>query len=296
MAHVRRSTGGDVDDDGVLLTMARQVLAGPDDDGRSTHQISLEVCPVCRSGAQVTAGELVPVAPEIVAMAECDAQHLGQNLARAANENAKRNAHEACSAAAPQGSGDAGHDADLDASPTVNGSTSARPDPATSGSSAAHVGTPEPHLPRATQSIPPALRRAVLTRDRRCCRVPGCQNALFVDVHHIELRSEGGQHEPGNMLTVCSAHHRAVHRGELFIGRAEDGTPCFRHADGSEYGQIAAPVEIDAYGKVFSALRNLGFRERDVKGVLAELRADADLANATLEQLLRVALFRLRPT
>ena len=297
MAHLRRSTGGDVDDDGVLLTMARQVLAGPDDDGRSTHQISLEVCPACRSGAQVTAGELVPVAPEIVAMAECDAQHLGQNLPRAANENAKRNATEAARRDAHQGSGETGQDASQGTSSAVNGNPGTRSDPAASRSAAAHVGTSEPpSLSRATQSVPPALRRAILTRDRRCCRVPGCTNALFVDVHHIELRSEGGQHDSGNMLTLCSAHHRAVHRGELLIGRAEDGTPSFRHADGSEYGRITAPVEIDAYGKVFSALRNLGFRECDVKSTLSELRADADLANATLEQLLKVALYRIPPT
>jgi len=296
MAHVRRSTGGDVDDDGVLLTMARQVLAGPADDGRSTHQISLEVCPVCRSGAQVTAGELVPVDAEIVAMAECDALHLGQNLPRAANENAKRSAADATNLRA-QGSADAGQDVSQNDSQAMNGNTSPEPDASSGGSAAAHVGTSEPApLPRATQSIPPALRRAVLTRDRRCCRVPGCRNALFVDVHHLELRSEGGQHDPENMLTLCSAHHRAVHRGELLIGRAEDGTPYFRHADGSEYGQFAAPVEIDAYGKVFSALRNLGFRERDVKSVLAALQVDTELAHATLEQLLRAALCRIRPT
>jgi hypothetical protein len=44
--------------------------------------------------------------------------------------------------------------------------------------------------PRAKQSIPPALRRAVLTRDRRC-RVPGCAHSTFVELHHLILRAAG---------------------------------------------------------------------------------------------------------
>jgi hypothetical protein len=54
---------------------------------------------------------------------------------------------------------------------------------------------------RATQDIPPALRRAVLVRDQHCCRVPGCKNTAFLDLHHIELRSEGGCNVIWNFLT-----------------------------------------------------------------------------------------------
>jgi hypothetical protein len=84
--------------------------------------------------------------------------------------------------------------------------------------------------PRAKQSIPPALRRAVLTRDQRRCRVPGCTHATFVDVHHVQPRAEGGRNDASNLLTLCSAHHRATHRGELLIEREHDeassyGTP-----------------------------------------------------------------------
>ena len=37
----------------------------------------------------------------------------------------------------------------------------------------------------ARQGVPPALRRAVLARDRGCCQVPGCTHSPYVDVHHI---------------------------------------------------------------------------------------------------------------
>ena len=48
--------------------------------------------------------------------------------------------------------------------------------------------------------------------------------------------------------------------------------------------------------KVFSALRHLGFRESAAKAVQRELRADAELSAASVDQLLREALRRIRPT
>jgi hypothetical protein len=149
-------------------------------------------------------------------------------------------------------------------------------------------------IPRARQSIPPALRRAVLARDRRC-RVPGYTHATFVDVHHIQPRSKGGRNEASNLLVLCSAHHRATHCGELLIERYRDGSVIFRHADGTAYGHATTPQRIDAYRKIFSALRHLGFREGEVNAVLAELRTDASLAGATVERLLREALRRIQP-
>jgi hypothetical protein len=153
------------------------------------------------------------------------------------------------------------------------------------------IPNPEPvHVhPRAKQTIPPALRRAVLLRDHGCCRVPGCKNTLYLDLHHIQLRSEGGRHAPENILSVCGVHHRAIHRGELSIqGTATN--PTFQHADGSPYGQIDRPHALDAHAKVFSALRGLGFREAQVRVTLAELQRREALRDASAEQLLRAAL------
>jgi Holliday junction resolvasome RuvABC DNA-binding subunit len=56
-----------------------------------------------------------------------------------------------------------------------------------------------------------------------------------------------------------------------------------------------APQRIDVLTKVFSALRNLGFREGEVKVVLSELRGDAALAGAPVERVLREALCRIQP-
>jgi hypothetical protein len=129
----------------------------------------------------------------------------------------------------------------------------------------------------------------VLLRDQRRCRVPGCRNARYVDVHHIALRSEGGPNQADNLLTLCGVHHRASHRGELLIEGSSSGIR-FRHADGRAYGESVEPRAIDVYTKTFGALRSLGFREGEIRAALAKLRSESALRAATAEQLLRAAL------
>lgn len=313
MLQLRRLAGANLDDDAVLLAMARHVLGGPRDDGRSSYQISLSVCSACRCGAQRADGKLVAVDSAIVEMAECDAQHLAELLPhtaelRAANENASApadttagpegGAHAGATVPSADGSDRVRHCPDHahTGAPLRPGSDAVTDTPSLDASTPAETGTTRADAhpsARAKQSIPPALRRAVLTRDRRHCRVPGCTHATFVDVHHVQPRSEGGRNEASNLLVLCSAHHRAVHRGELLIGGGAATT--FLHADGAAYGAPAAPRLVDAHAKVFSALRHLGFREGEVKAVLAELRGDAELGAASVEALLREALRRIRP-
>jgi Holliday junction resolvasome RuvABC DNA-binding subunit len=91
-------------------------------------------------------------------------------------------------------------------------------------------------------------------------------------------------------------HHRAIHRGKLLSDSDREGPTIFRHAVGTTYGSPTAPRLIDAHAKIFSALRHLGFREGEVKAVLAELRSDAELHGAKVEHLLREALRRIRAT
>jgi RuvA, C-terminal domain len=324
MQRMRRGAGGSLDDDALLLAMARQVLGGPRDEGRSSYQVSLSVCGACGSGAQRAGGELVPVEAAVVEMAACDAQHLGQ-IVPSVTEVVPR-APEVRAAEVRVGNEDASIDAvALDGAEGRARDDLAEPnseEPAATRqcSDHVHVGAPNPRVsdtattsvgtgttpptraaraaarpgPRAKQSIPPALRRSVLTRDRHC-RVPGCNYATFVDVHHVQPRAEGGRNEALNLLTLCGAHHRAAHRGQLLIERDHNGSFMFRHADGTAYGSPTAPGLIDAHAKVFSALRHLGFREAEVKAVLAELRADPELDGASVERLLREALCRIRP-
>jgi hypothetical protein len=233
----RRDAGEALDDEAALLLMARAVLQGPRDEGRSSYQIALSVCERCQRGKQDGAGEATPVGPEVVEMASCDAQHLGPL----------------------KGVGGRAH---MDA-----------------------------RTARAAQDVPPSVRRLVLRRDHGRCVVPGCKHATWVDVHHLRPREDGGAHEADNLITVCGAHHRALHRGRL---RAE-GTPTngltFRHTDGSAYGQVSAPAVADARAMAFLALRNLGFRENEVRWALGQ--ATRASGAESVEEQVRACLLQL---
>lgn len=182
------------------------------------------------------------MAPEIVEMAECDAQRLPAIETETPNADSASPEH-------------------------------------------ARMGT------RAKQNIPPAVRRAVLQRDERRCRVPGCRNATFLDLHHLRPRSEGGSHTPENLVTVCSAHHRALHRGEL---HSEGGAVQFRLRPLGDARPKPSPPASGVEAKVFSGLCQLGFRTGQVRAVMAELTHRSELAAAPPQQWLREALKRLR--
>jgi hypothetical protein len=80
---------------------------------------------------------------------------------------------------------------------------------------------------RKRTSIPPARKRKVLARDRHRCQVPGCRSTN-IDVHHLHAHALGGSHDEWNLITLCEAHHLAVHRGTLVAtGSAPDVTFSF---------------------------------------------------------------------
>jgi hypothetical protein len=153
----------------------------------------------------------------------------------------------------------------------------------------AKVSEEKPQPTRAHQEIPPAVRRTVLRRDGGRCVVPGCRHATFVDIHHIELRSEGGGHDEDGLVVLCSAHHRALHRGCLIIeGRVSTGLE-FRHADGATYGGEVKAATAAANADAFRALRGLGFREGEVRQALEQVRRSAHVGEG-VEGIIRAAL------
>ena len=222
-AKLRRDSPTPLDDDALLLLMARRVLGGPADEGRSSYQIAMTVCERCGAGEQVGKGESVAIAPEIVEMAECDAQRIS----------------------------DGG---------------------------------------RAAQHVPPETRREVMLRHHGCCAVPGCRNAVFVDVHHVDPRAEGGGHDPERLVVLCSAHHRAVHRGRLLVDGRNSSGFTFRHADGSLYGKPASPAAADAASRALGALTGLGYKEREAHRAIEQVRAHVGAGD---EALIRAALRKL---
>ena len=142
---LRRDAGGRLDDDAALLLMARQVLGGPKDPGRSSYQLAVSRCGDCQRTHMHASGERVEVGPEVLEMIECDAQHIG-------------------------------------------------PVESVQVGTSTHMGNGA--RSRATQSIAPAVRRKVVHRDGGRCKVPGCRHIHFLDIHHIEPRADGGDHDP----------------------------------------------------------------------------------------------------
>lgn len=105
---------------------------------------------------------------------------------------------------------------------------------------------PGPKRGHAASSIPPAVRCAVFVRDGWCCATPGCESRLWIHLHHWLPRSRGGGNDEDNLVTLCAAHHRALHDGTLALERLPDGRIRVTHGDGrtcvGERGRRGAAV------------------------------------------------------
>jgi hypothetical protein len=90
---------------------------------------------------------------------------------------------------------------------------------------------------RRTRTIPPALRRALRSRDAGC-RFPGCTHERFLHAHHIRHWAKGGPTTLENLVQLCSYHHRLVHEGGFRVESSGRGAVRFRRPD----GRVVAPA------------------------------------------------------
>ena len=102
---------------------------------------------------------------------------------------------------------------------------------------------------RKTRQIPPAIRRALRSRDRGC-RFPGCASRRFVDAHHIEHWADGGETKLTNLVLLCRAHHTMVHEGGWAIRTGSEGLE-FVRSDGATWGPV--PLGGDDYADTLEA-------------------------------------------
>jgi hypothetical protein len=94
---------------------------------------------------------------------------------------------------------------------------------------------------RRTPVVPPAIRRAVVCRDRRC-RFPGCDRPhAWCDAHHVVHWARGGPTGLSNLVLLCRRHHRLVHRRGGFSVELGAGGPVVRRPDGSVLEDRAPP-------------------------------------------------------
>ena len=86
-------------------------------------------------------------------------------------------------------------------------------------------------LGRASYTVPTALRRALILRDRGCA-FPGCDRThRWCHSHHIRNWADGGPTELDNLVLLCGRHHRLIHHSEwdcaITHGHAEFRPPTF---------------------------------------------------------------------
>jgi len=62
--------------------------------------------------------------------------------------------------------------------------------------------------PKISSDIPPATRARVTLRDNGRCRFCGVRR---FELHHINLKSQGIDHQDHNLIALCGEHHRLMH-------------------------------------------------------------------------------------
>ena len=92
-------------------------------------------------------------------------------------------------------------------------------------------------------SIPPAIRRAVIMRDRHCAWPGGCDRpASACDVHHIRHKNDGGEISVGNCGVFCQFHHDVcIHRWGWQVMLHPDGTWTATSPNGRQVLRSHAP-------------------------------------------------------
>ena len=139
--------------------------------------------------------------------------------------------------------------------------------------------------------IPQEVRRAVFERDgERCTYVDArgrrCACRAFLELDHVVPFARGGKPTVENLRVRCRAHNR-WYAGQQF-GRAHVEERIHlrqRKCEG---------IETTSFETAARGLKNLGFRDAEVRRVLAELAEKLEASTVRVETVIREALVLLR--
>jgi Domain of unknown function (DUF222) len=98
------------------------------------------------------------------------------------------------------------------------------------------------NIGRRARTIPPAIRRALMLRDRGCA-FPGCTHTAFLHGHHIKHWLHGGETSLDNVLLTCTFHHHLLHEGGWTITVGADGAFVF-------HSPVGKPLRLEPPGEV----------------------------------------------
>ena len=96
----------------------------------------------------------------------------------------------------------------------------------------------------AYNTVTDTLRRQLYERADYRCQTPGCNHWLFLDIHHVRPREDGGPHSFVNCVVLCGACHRRAHEGLLFIEPAARGSFSFSWASSVQMPTRSAREEV----------------------------------------------------
>ena len=100
---------------------------------------------------------------------------------------------------------------------------------------------------RKSRVIPPAMRRALDSRDGHCV-FPGCTHRHGTQAHHIEHWADGGETSLQNLALLCRHHHRLVHEGGFGMRKHADDTFIFTRPSGERIDPVPPqPCRSDAH-------------------------------------------------
>jgi hypothetical protein len=91
------------------------------------------------------------------------------------------------------------------------------------------------NMGRKHRVVQPALKRALLSRDKQCS-YPGCTHDKWLDAHHVKHWADGGETKLDNTLLLCSRHHRLLHEGGYHIKNNYKGERYFETNQGRVVG------------------------------------------------------------
>jgi hypothetical protein len=87
---------------------------------------------------------------------------------------------------------------------------------------------------RRSRNVPEWLLRELRARDHGCT-FPGCGTRRFTAAHHIVHWARGGATELGNLVLVCSFHHKLVHESGWRVTLAHGLEAVWFRPDGRRY-------------------------------------------------------------
>ncbi len=85
---------------------------------------------------------------------------------------------------------------------------------------------------RKSRIVPKGIERALRSRDKHCCRFPGCKNRRFLHSHHCQHWAEGGETRLEDLITLCTKHHTLVHEGGFRVQKNYKDEWAFYRPDG----------------------------------------------------------------